>query len=47
MGNSCTCIHEDQKDRDEFQSTSQNTKQNKEENAIKIQKNFKGFKARK
>ncbi len=46
MGNTCTCFNDDNKDREEFESLATNRK-NKEQHAITIQKNFKGYKARK
>lgn len=54
MGNSCTCITEDQKDREEFKATHVaasgagiTARQNKEEKIVMIQKNYKGHLARK
>jgi hypothetical protein len=48
MGNSCTCIHEESKDRDEFLSSSEFRKDYKKEECIlKIQKNYRGHVARK
>lgn len=49
MGNSCTCINEEQKDRDEFKSVTNSNTQKKirEEDVIKIQANFRGYQARK
>ena len=46
MGNACTCINEDSKDRDEFKSTTTEKKAIDEESVIKIQSNYRGFKAR-
>ena len=54
MGNSCTCITEEQKDRDEFKSvqtggagTLQSTRLNRDEKVVMIQKNYRGHLARK
>ncbi len=46
MGNTCACLNDENKDREEFQSML-TEKKNRENHAITIQKNFKGFKARK
>jgi len=46
MGNTCTCFNEDNKDREEFESLATDRK-NREHHAITIQKNFRGYKARK
>ena len=47
MGNACTCINEDQKDRDEFKSATTEKLPINEESVVKIQTNYRGWKARK
>ena len=47
MGNACTCINEDQKDRDEFKSNTTEKLPINEESVVKIQSNYRGFIARK
>ena len=46
MGNTCACFNEDNKDRDEFKSIV-NKNNIKNEDVVKIQANFRGYKARK
>ena len=47
MGNACTCINEESKDRDEFKSNTTEKLAINEESVVKIQSNYRGFKARK
>lgn len=46
MGNTCTCINNEDKDRDEFKSIITD-RRDKEKHVITIQKNFRGYRARK
>ena len=46
MGNTCKCFNEEGKDREEFQSLTTDRRQ-KEQHVVTIQKNFRGYKARK
>ena len=46
MGNACTCINEESRDKEEFKNITSDRK-DKEKHVIVIQKHFRAFQARK